>query len=442
MADTSIISRDSKRKNPPRRSRRGGEIRTVVDLGTTKTTCLMAELIPADGVSENGLKPSAIEILGAAHLRSKGIKAGVVVDLDAAEATLRAVVGQVERMAGIDVTDITLGVSCGRVKSLNFTAGTPIEGKSVTSSDIARLNSAGRSFAERDGQILIHSNRISFRLDDEKGIEDPLGMAGRKISQDLHMVTVDEAPLKHLLLAAERSFLNVEGVVASALASASASVTEEEKKLGVICIDLGGGTTSFSVFAEGHFIHLDSVTLGGSHITFDIARSLSTPLHEAERIKTLYGSVITASSDECELVAFPALNGNGQVPQKISKADLSRVIRPRVEEILSLVSDRLAASQLAGYAGEHVVLTGGASQLRGIAEFAAHYLQRAVRVGSPRVLEHLPESMTGPAFSNPVGQLELAAIGVNGIGTLHYAGSAKRSSGYFSNVGNWLRESF
>ncbi len=425
-----------------RRHRSKSDIRTVIDLGTTKTSCLTAEIMPYDGAADHGGNASEIEILGAAHIKSQGIKAGVVVDLDAAEASLRAVVGQVERMAGIDIKDVTLSVSCGRVKSLNFSATTPLEEKVVSKRDIERLTTAGRSFAERDGQVLIHTNRIGFRLDEVKGIEDPVGMAGRKLSQELHMVTVDEAPLKHLLLCAERSYLNVEGVVASALASATAAVTDEEQKLGVICIDLGGGTTSFSVFAEGHFIHLDSVTLGGSHITYDIGRALSTPLHEAERIKTLYGSVITASSDECELVGYPSLNDAQRNMQKISKADLSRIIRPRIEEILSLVRDRLEASNLVGYAGERVVLTGGASQLRGVGEFAAHFLGRAVRIGMPRAFDHLPESMAGPAFSNPVGQIQLVARGSNEFNGFHQPGAEQRSKGYLANVGNWLRESF
>ena len=433
------------------------QILTLIDIGTQKTSCLMVDILPVGGaalavpapdnvalssVGLDGRSGYSINVLGAAHQSSKGIKAGVVVDVDGVEGTLKSVIGAVEKISGIDVDDLVLSVSCGRLRSDNFRATTPFEGKSVSRRDIGRLTDAGRSFAERDGRVLVHSNHVGFSIDDEMGIIEPIGMAGEKLTQELHMVTADGGPLKNLLLAVERSYFNVVGVIPSTYGSAEAVLSMEEKRLGAIALDLGGGTSSFAVYGDGHFIHMDGITVGGDHITYDIARSLSTPLHVAERIKTLYGSVINASSDECEMIAYPNLNNGISVMQNISKASLGRIIRPRVEEIISLIQERLVASKLAGYAGDRIVLTGGASQLQGIAEFSAHLLGKSVRIGSPLALENMPGDMTGPAFANLIGQALVASNGQGEFGCGLQLSDHGAGHGYFANVGNWLRESF
>ena len=425
------------------RVRQSGRLATVLDIGTTKTSCIMFGIENVHARPGSDGASVAVDILGAAHQRSQGIKAGVVADMDAVEATIKSVVGEVENQADLEVADLILSVSCGRLRSDNFRATTPLEGKCVSGDDIQRLTNAGRSYAERNGRVLVHTNRVSFSLDDERGIDDPVGMSGGKLAQELHMVSADAGPLKNLLLTAERSFFNVEGLVPSAYASADAVLSSEEKKLGVIAVDLGGGTSSFAVYADGHFIHIDSITLGGDHITYDIARALSTPLQEAERIKTLYGTVINASSDECEMVAYRSINDRGNRPQTISKASLGRIIRPRVEEILQRISERLAECQLSDYAGDRVVLTGGGCQLQGMAEFSAHFLGRSVRLGSPMMTENLPEGMHGPAFSSVIGQLRLTAAHGDDMNSGCQFGSVQnQTNGYLSNVGNWLRESF
>jgi len=425
------------------RTRHSERIATVLDIGTTKTSCIMFDMGKDPGVTADDNAYGGIDILGAVHQRSQGIKAGVVADIDATEATIKSVVGEVENIANAEVADIILSVSCGRLRSNNFRASTPLEGKSVVAQDILRLTNAGRSFAERDGRVLVHTNLVGFRLDGEGGISDPIGMSGEKLSQELHMVSADAAPLTNLLLTAERSYFNVEGVIPSAYASAEAILSGEEKKLGVISVDLGGGTSSFAVFAEGHFIHIDSITLGGDHITYDIARALSTSLHEAERIKTLYGTVINASSDEFEMVAYRSINDRGSGGQTISKASLGRIIRPRVEEILRLIDERLRACQLAEYAGDRIVLTGGGCQLQGMAEFSAHFLGRSVRIGAPFTPENLPDAMCGPAFSSVVGQLKVVATSGGGlVSGLRFGTGENEPNGYFTTVGKWLRESF
>ena len=424
-------------------TRHGGRIATVLDIGTTKTSCIMFDLINDSNGTADDDAYCNVDILGAVHQRSQGIKAGVVADIDATEATIKSVVGAVENIADAEVADLILSVSCGRLRSNNFRASTPLEGKSVVAQDILRLTNAGRSFAERDGRVLVHTNLVGFRLDGEGGINDPIGMSGEKLSQELHMVSADAAPLKNLVLTAERSYFNVEGVIPSAYASAEAILSEEEKKLGVISIDLGGGTSSFAVFADAHFIHIDSITLGGDHITYDIARALSTSLQEAERIKTLYGTVINASSDEFEMVAYRSINDRGPEGQKISKASLGRIIRPRVEEILRLISERLRACQLTEYAGDRIVITGGGCQLQGMAEFSAHFLGRSVRIGAPLRLNNLPETMCGPAFSSVIGQLKVVAMrGDELVAGNRFGAGENKPDGYFSAVGKWLRESF
>jgi len=417
--------------------RRKSEERRIVgliDIGSTKICSLMAAVAPPQ---VDGGAPS-IQVLGLGHQRARGIKAGVVTDLDEAESAISAAVGQAERAAGIDLSEVIVAISCGRLRSKTFAAKTTPETGVVDDADIARLLTGGRNFAESDGRTLVHLAQIGYRLDDAAGIRDPRGMAGQRLAADLHAVTADESPVRNLLLALERCHLSVAGLVAGPYAAALAATTEEERRLGVTTIDIGGGTTSVALFAEGHFLHTDAVAIGGNHITFDIARALSTPLAEAERIKALYGTMVAAWSDEHEIISYAPAVGDEEVPYHTTKAQLREIIRPRVESLFSLVGERIARSAAAHLATRCVVLTGGASQLVGLGEFAANALGRPVRVARPLPIGGIQPGMCNPAFSTVIGLLHAVAAG--DVAITAYQDREVLASGYLKRVGEWLRE--
>lgn len=409
----------------------------LLDLGTNKVVCLIAASEPR---GRDGAPPAApYRIVGVGHQRSRGLKAGVITDIEAAEACVRETVTQAERMAGIELEEVVLGVACGRLKSQSFAANADVETGVVGDNDIARVMAGGRAFAEREGRSLIHLNRFGFRLDGSSGVRDPRGMAARKLTADLHAVTADEAPLRNLMLVVERCYLSVSGLVAAPYAAALATTSDEERRLGVTCIGIGGGTTTIAVFCEGQFVWADSIPVGGNHITFDIARALQTPLAEAERIKALYGTMVGAHSDGHELFSYPVVGEEEGLRYQTTKARLAEVVRPRLDHLAGLISDRLARSQMARFAGDRVVLTGGTAQLVGIGEFMADALGRPVRVARPQQLPGLPSNVTSPVFSTAAGLLASLSAGHGAMTTRNRPAMA---AGYLGRVGQWLREGF
>lgn len=418
------------------------KIVTVLDIGSSKISCMVVALAPWAGRDHVIAKALPARLLGSAQQRSKGIKAGVVVDLGAAEDAIRTAVSRAERMAGVNIDEVLVNVSCGRLKSANFTARTTIAGGRVGDGDIARVLAAGRDFAERDARSLLQMSALAFHLDQAGGIRDPRDMIGHRLGADVHAVTVDAAPLRNLVQLIERCYLSVAGLVASPYASGLATVTAEEARLGVTCIDLGGGMSTLSVFAEGHFIYCGAVNIGGSHISYDIARALSTPLYEAERIKTLYGTLIGACSNEHESVPYPVIGQDDVELYRTTRAKLREVIRPRVEETLGQVRERLDASGFARFAGERVVLTGGASQLTGMGEFAAQFLGKAVRIGRPAPFGATPDFVTGPDFACSVGLLHALLMPGGDVVVGRRNGAGNPDAGYLGRVGSWFRQSF
>ena len=418
--------------------RRGQSIFGVLDIGTSK---IAAAIVAADhGDRRAPATETPFRVIGFGLQKSKGVKAGVLTDLDDAETAVRAAISQAERAAGITLDSVSVAVSAGRLKSSHFAANADIANGVVNDDDIHRVMDGGRAFAERDGRMLIHLNRLGFRLDGAEGVLDPRGLAARQLTAHLHAVTADEAPLRNVLLLIERCYLACDGFVATPYASALAATTEEERSLGVTTIDFGAGTTSIGLFSDGRFTGAEVVPVGSQHITFDIAKSLQTPLVEAERIKTLYGTMVSAQSDEHESFTYPLAGEEDGATYQTTKARLTDIIRPRVAQILSLVRERLAENGASAYAGDKIVLTGGASQLLGTSEFIANHLGRPVRIGRPMLLPGLPDGLSSPQFATLVG-LALAT-GLNGPELGAYRDRANMARGYLGRVGSWLKAGF
>ena len=423
---------------------RKSAILCVLDVGASKVVCLIAKLIPAEPSDMLRGRTHRTKILGIGHQRSRGIKGGVVIDMEETEAAVRLAVDAAERMAGVQVESVIVANVGGRLGSSHYHATVPILGAGVGDADLHRVLEATSLRTAQVGRSVIHSLPTGFSLDGANGIRDPKGMMGERLGADLHVVSADSAALSNLLLAIERCHLSVEAVVATPYATGLAILVDDEAVLGATVLDLGGGSVGMGVFRNGRLVHSDAVAVGGKHITMDIARGLNTRLSDAERLKTLYGSAISSPSDDRESLSVMQVGEEGDSPIHIPKSQLARIIRPRVEEILELARDRLKAAGFAASSGSRIVLSGGTSQLTGLPDAARRILGGQIRIGRPLGVQGMPEAAKSPGFAAAVGLLIFPQFS----GLEHFEpgragqGMAPQSENYFGRVGRWLKESF
>jgi cell division protein FtsA len=423
-----------------------GHERTVVilDVGTRKMCCLVAKLSPGSRRADpSGGPASRIQIIGHGYQLSRGIVAGRIGDLEAAERTVRSVVSKAERAADVTVNEVYVTASFGPLYSESFTASVDLPTGSVTSRDMDRIMRAANEYSSRSSKTVLHAVPFGYTLGYESGITDPLGMIGDTLKVDVHAVAADRLPLRNLKHCIERSHLSVAGVAAASFTSGKAVITDGEAQTGVTCLDMGAGSTGVSVFSGGSFIYCDSIDFGGNQITADIARGFSVPIAEAERMKTLHASVFAARNGlDRGMITDEDDRDSELLSRHISKAELSDIARIRLEQIFTDVRERLRASGIAPMSGQRLVLTGGGSELVGAAELAARIFGKQPRLGRPRAVSGLPRRETGPAFAAPIGllihlledDLKLdVGLSPEIIATSH---------GYLARVGQWLRESF
>jgi cell division protein FtsA len=425
-------------------SPRRGALVAALDIGSSKVACLIARLRPHPPQQVLTRRSHAVEVVGFGHTEAHGMKAGGVVNLAQAEEAIRQAVDAAEQMAGVEIDSVVLSISAGRLASDLFAADIDIVGSSVSEADIARVLAAGGRHSLRDGRAVLHSLPVGYSIDGANGIRDPRGMLGVRFGVDMHIATTDTAAARNLMLAVERCQLAVEAMVASPYVAGLAVLADDEADLGAAIVDLGAGTTTIAVFIGGRLVHLDGFALGGLHVTMDVARGLNARISDAERIKTLYGSVLIGGSDELAMITVPPISDDErEVAQFVSRATLVHIIKPRVEEIIEMVRDRLAASPFAAEQRGHVILTGGASQLTGLPDIAGRMLGRPVRIGRPLGISGLPDAAKGAAFAVAAGLLVYPQAA-----HLEYFEPRRRrqlmtgTGGYIARVGRWLSESF
>ena len=425
-------------------SRKRSAIVCALDIGTSKIVCAIARLKPRRPQDVLPRRTHAVEVLGIGHARAQGMKSGNVVDIAAAEEMLRHAVDGAERSAGVHVDSVVLPITAGRTGSELFAATVHMKQPTVTDADIERVLAAGSHHSVREGRAVLHSLPIGYALDDSRGIRDPRGMIGNRLGVDMHVATTDIAAARNLTLLVERCHIGVEAMVAAPYVSGLAVLAEDEADLGAAVVDMGAGTTTFAVFAQGRFVHVDGFALGGAHVTMDIARGLTTTIADAERVKTLFGAALSGPSDDRDMVTLSALDADPRDPPRmISRAQLVRIIRPRVEEILEMVRDRLSVSPFAADPRGRVILVGGASQMTGLADLASNILSRQVRIGRPLGIGGLTEATRGPAFAATAGLLVYPQIAyLEHCEPRRTRQLVTGTDGYFSRVGRWLKESF
>ena len=373
----------------------------VLDVGSTKVCCLIGR-VEGDG---------GIRVAGFGLHAARGVRAGGIADLEAAERAMRRAVADAEEMASHRLRNVVVNLTCGHPESRLFNVQWPVGGRAVTELDIKRLVQEGRARAAADGRETIHVLPLSFAVDETPGVGDPRGLHCEQLSARLHVVDAGATAIQNMMATLERCELQLAELVSAPMAAGIATLVDDERYLGATVIDMGGGTTGMAVFSEGHLLHTSQLPVGGGHVTNDIARILSTPVAHAERLKTLYGNAESSPDDEREMLPVPLVGEEEHHINRVPRSQVVGIIRPRLEETFELVRDRLEAAGLAREAGNRVVLTGGASQLVGAREMAARMLDRQVRLGKPIHLRGLPEVGAGPAFATAAGLLAWAAGG-------------------------------
>jgi len=425
---SSAAPRNPRMKAP---SRPRGSILAALDIGTGKVCCFIAR------ATEDGPK-----IIGIGHQLSKGVRNGVIVDLDAASAAILTAIHAAEQMAETTISEVVVNISGSFPPSRIINVEVSVAGREIGDADMRRVLAQGYNLKDGNEREVIHSIPVGFSIDGSRGIRDPRGMFGKKLGVNMHIVSAKPAALRNVTAAVGRCRLEIAGIVASPYASGLSALVEDETDLGVTIIDMGAGTTTIGVFFDHNLIFADSIPVGGSHVTNDIARGLSTPLAHAERMKTLYGSAIASPADERETIAVPQIGEeeDGQA-NHVPKSLLVGIISPRLEETFELVRNRLEASGYDKVAGRRVVLTGGACQLPGVRELAGLILDKQIRIGRPLRVAGLAEATGGPAFSTCVGLLHFA-LSERAETARQTRGYGEAPAGFFGRVGHWLKENF
>jgi len=404
----------------------------ALDVGTTKVACFIAQL------GEDG----ELQVVGTGHHRSRGMRCGQVANLDEVEESVRQAVAAAEQMANTRVEKVFANVSCGGPRSRRVDVKLHVAGHQIRDTDVRRILDLSTLKVEDHDRDLIHCIPTGYSIDGNSGVVDPRGMYGDQLCVSIQLVTSAAGPSRNLATVIERCDLDVADRVVSPYASGLACLVDDEKDLGVTVIDMGGGTTSIAVFLEGQLMFVESVPIGGNHVTSDIAKGLSTPVAKAERLKTVHGSVVQSPAAARELLKVPLVGEDDEAGvTEIPRSMLIQIIQPRIEETFEHVRSHLEAGGFAKAAGRRVVLTGGASQLEGVRDLAELVLDKQVRLARPKPVRGLAESLSGPAFATATGLLRYGLkehVTRPNLAALQAAG---QKSG-IGRIGRWLRENF
>lgn len=421
-----------------------GGVVAALDIGSTKISCVIGEVVSQNRRTADGKEASALRVLGFGCQASRGTRNGAIVDLDQAERAVRLAVDAAEKMAKRTITSVFVNVAGGRPQSNSYSASVQTETGQVSPRDVEVATRAALAQGHLPGRRTLHTASAQFHLDDARGINEPVGMFGTTLTADVNVVSAEPAALRNLALVIERCHLTVADYVVAPYAASRSVLAEDEVKLGVTLIDMGGSTTGVASFHDGQLVFADVIPIGGMHITHDIARGLSTTIAHAERMKTLWGSAMATVLDDRETVAVPLLGERGvDTIYHAPKSMLTGIIRPRLEEILEMVRERLDRAAFVRLAGSRVVLTGGGSELTGVREIAAQWLNRQIRLGAPLPVAGMPEAARSPAFATAYGLLNYALNP-----DVHHAAAVARQAmkdaerGYLRRVGRWIADSF
>ena len=388
----------------------------VLDVGTSKIACLILRFdnagrgaLPGDGVGSLAGQ-AGFRVIGAATTRSRGVRFGEIDAMPETERAIRTALQAAQKMAKVRVDHVIACFSGAGPRSYGLAGEVQVEGDLVTEQDVSRVLAACDLPDYGEGREVLHAQPVNFALDHRSGLSDPRGQIGQALATDMHMLTVDAAAVQNLAHCVKRCDLELAGIASAPFVSGISSLVEDEQELGAACIDMGGGTTSLSIFMKKHMIYADAVRMGGDHVTGDISMALQIPFANAERLKTFYGGVHATGMDDREQIEIGGETGDYEHDRRsCTRAELIGIMRPRVEEILEEVRLCLDAAGFDHLPNQQIVLTGGASQIPGLGALASKILGQQVRLGRPLRVHGLPQAATGPGFASAVGMCLFAA---------------------------------
>jgi len=402
-----------------------GRIIVGLDIGTTKICAMVGEC------DENG-----VNIIGMGSYPSEGLRKGAVVNIESTVASIKKAVEEAEVMAGCEISSVYVGIAGGHIKGFNSHGITAIKGREITKQDVDRVVEAASAVAIPLDREILHVIPQEFIVDDQKSIQNPVGMTGIRLETKIHIVTGAVSSVRNIVKCCNKAGLDVCDIVLESLASGEAVLTREEKELGCALADVGGGTTDLAIFKGKNIKHIFELTLGGNNLSNDISIGLRTPLAEAEKIKIAHGTCLPENIRNGETIEVPGVGGRD--PKPLSRDILSEIIEPRVEEMFSILKDEIYSNGLENAFPSGIVLTGGSALLDGISEIVESVFSVPVRVGQPEEIGGLKDIVKNPVFSTGVG---LVIFGAETRKDLELEGSQKNIfAKLLSRMKQWFKD--
>ena len=404
------------------------QLRRIValDIGTNKIAAIVANLGPGD----------ALEIVGIGTHQSRGLKKGVVVNIESTVQSIQRAVQEAELMAGVEIDSVYAGIAGNHIRSLNSHGIVAIKDREVLAHDIYRVIDAAKAMAIPADQKILHVLPQEFIIDTQGGVKDPLGMSGVRLEAKVHMVTCAVNAAQNIEKCIERCGLHVNDIILEQLASSYSVLSDDERNLGVCLVDIGGGTTDIAVFTDGAIRHTAVIPIAGDQVTNDIAMALRTPTQNAEEIKIRYACALTQLAKADEVIKVP---GVGDKPEReLSRQTLAEVVEPRYDELFRLIQAELRRSGFEDVVAAGIVLTGGGSKMEGLIELAEEIFHMPVTLGSPREISGLKDIVRNPVFATGVGLLQYGLDRERDL----LGKQGDRESGLFTRAKLWLKENF
>ena len=399
-----------------------------LDIGTSKVAAIAAEITPEGN----------IEITGTGHCPSRGLKKGVVVNIESTVRSIQRAVEEAELMAGCQIDSVYAGIAGSHIRSLNSHGIVAIRDKEVTHADVDRVIDAARAVAIPSDQKILHIVPQEFIIDTQEGVHEPVGMSGVRLEAKVHMVTGAVSAAQNIIKCVRRCGLEVDDIILEQLASAEAVLTEDEKGLGVCIVDVGGGTTDIAIFTEGSVRHTAVIPIAGDQVTNDIAVALRTPTQHAEDIKVKYACALTQMANPDETIEVPGVGD--RPPRRMARHTLAEVVEPRYEELFLLVQEELRRSGYEDLIASGIVLTGGSCKMEGVVELAEEIFHCPVRLAVPQGITGLVDVVRNPIYATGVGLLQF------GYGNRAHSEARELlkndSGGVWRRMKNWFQGNF
>lgn len=399
-----------------------------LDIGTSKVLAIVGEVAPT----------GEIEIIGVGHHPARGMKKGVVANIESTVQSIQRAVEEAELMAGCQIYSVFAGIAGAHINSFNSHGVVAIRDKEVVPADLERVIEAAKALAIPMDQKILHILPQDFVIDQQEGIREPVGMSGVRMEAKVHIITGAVSSAQNIIKCIRRCGLEVDDIILEQLASSQAVLSEDEKELGVCLVDMGGGTTDIAVFTDGAIRHTAVIPIAGDQVTNDIAVALRTPTQAAEEIKQKYGCALAQLANGEETIETPSVGD--RAPRKLARQTLAEVIEPRIEELYGLVQAELRRSGFEELLGSGIVLTGGSSKMEGTADLAEEVFHLPVRIGTPQYVGGLCEVVKNPIYSTGVGLIQ---FGQNNRGIA--VQEERTDSGFgaaFARMKNWFQGGF